>query len=188
MRIGAMIGSLRRGSFNRILFEKTRASMPQGVEMVEIRIDDIPFMNQDIEFPAPEAVSRMRSEFRQADAIWIFTPEYNHTYPALLKNALDWLSRPDEDGNKNLLAGKPITYSGAGFGLSGTTSAQDELTKALGFLAADSMNFPRVTIPLLDKVDDQGKWVPDPLSMRFVKDQVDAFVKFVQRRAHLAHH
>lgn len=184
MKIGAIIGSLRKDSFNRKLYETTKELMPKGVEMFEIRIDDIPFMNQDIEYPAPPAVTRMREEFRNADAVWIFTPEYNHTYSAMIKNAIDWLSRPDEAGNKNLLAGKAMTYSGAGFGLSGTTSAQDELTKALGFLAADSMNFPRVTIPLMDKVDHAGNWHPDELTKRFIKDQVDAFVKFNDSRSH----
>lgn len=183
MKIGAIIGSLREHSYNRVLFEKTREMMPDDIDMIEIRIDDIPFMNPDYEHPAPDSVQRLRDEFEEMDAIWIFTPEYNHTYPAALKNVIDWLSRPVVSGGEDVLTGKLITYSGVGFGISGTTSAQDELAKLLGFLATELMNYPRVTIGSLGTLlDENGVWVPNEMTVSFLQDQIDAFLKFVEKR------
>ena len=157
--------------------------MPDDVDLIEIRIDDIPFMNPDYEFPAPDSVQRLRDEFVEMDAIWIFTPEYNHTYPAALKNVIDWLSRAVEIGGEDVLTGKIITYSGVGIGLSGTTSAQDELTKLLGFLAAELMNYPRVTVgSLATLLDENGVWVPNELTIKFLQAQIDAYLKFVEKR------
>lgn len=184
MKIGAIIGSLREHSYNRVLFETMRDMMPEDVDLIEIRIDDIPLLNPDYEFPAPDSVARLREEFEAMDAIWIFTPEYNHTYPAALKNVIDWLSRPVERGGEDVLTGKFITYSGAGFGLSGTTSAQDELAKILSFLATELMNYPRVTVGSLGSLlDETGGWVPDATTRKFMQYQIDAFLEFVKKRS-----
>ena len=94
MKIGAIVGSLRKKSANRVLFEKLQALMPAGVEVYEIRTDDIGLFNQDNEFPTPDNILRLRDEFSRADGVWLFTPEYNHSYPAHVKNIIDWLSRP----------------------------------------------------------------------------------------------
>ncbi len=183
MKIGAIIGSLREHSYNRVLFEKTREMFPDDIDMIEIRIDDIPLMNQDYEYPAPESVDRLREEFQEMDAIWIFTPEHNHSYSAALKNVIDWLSRPVERGGEDVLSGKLITYSGVGFGLSGTTSAQDELAKLLGFLDTELMNYPRVTVGSLGSLlDENGVWIPDEMTVKFIQYQIDAFLKFVEKR------
>ncbi len=183
MKIGAIIGSLREHSYNRVLFETTRDRMPEDADLIEIRIDDIPFMNPDYEYPAPESVARLREEFEAMDAIWIFTPEYNHTYPAALKNVIDWLSRPVEKGGEDVLTGKLITYSGVGFGLSGTTSAQDELAKILSFLATELMNYPRVTVGSLGSLlKEDGSWIPNEMTLKFLQYQIDAFMEFVAKR------
>ena len=183
MKIGAIIGSLREHSYNRVLFETTRDLMPEDHDLIEIRIDDIPLMNPDHEYPAPDSVARLRDEFETMDAIWIFTPEYNHSYPAALKNVIDWLSRPVEKGGEDVLTGKFITYSGVGFGLSGTTSAQDELAKLLSFLATELMNYPRVTVgSLADQLGPKGVWKPNEMTVKFLQYQIDAYIKFIEQR------
>lgn len=183
MKIGAIIGSLREHSYNRVLFEKTREMFPDDIDMIEIRIDDIPFMNPDYEYPAPDSVVRLREEFEAMDAIWMFTPEYNHTLTAAQKNVIDWLSRAVEKGGDDVLAGKLITYSGVGFGLSGTTSAQDELAKLLSLLDTELMNYPRVTVGSVgSQLDENGVWVPNEMTLKFLQDQIDAFLIFIQKR------
>jgi NAD(P)H-dependent FMN reductase len=75
---------------------------------------EVPVFNQDEEFPTPKSVAEARVAVNEADAIWIFTPEYNHSVPGSLKNLFDWLSRPLEDGTPSVLTGKVMTMSGGG--------------------------------------------------------------------------
>ena len=91
-----IIGSLRKKSFNRQLAEKCAEMLKEtgNVEIKTLGYTDVPFMDQDAEAALPAAVSRVRAEVQAADAIWIFTPEYNFAVPGVLKNLLDWLSRP----------------------------------------------------------------------------------------------
>ncbi len=90
-------------------------------------------MNEDIEFPAPAAVQRLRTQLQEADGIWFFSPEYNHGISGVLKNFLDWMSRPDE-AQKRVLNGKAAAVSGITPGMSGTLIAQDQLVTLLSFL------------------------------------------------------
>ncbi|MFR7737531.1 MAG: NADPH-dependent FMN reductase, partial [Eggerthella lenta] len=97
MKLLAIAGSLRENSYNRQLAEAAGALMREKHPEVGygiLRWEDVPFMNQDIEHPAPEAVMRVREAVREADGLWLFSPEYNHAIPGPLKNLLDWLSRP----------------------------------------------------------------------------------------------
>ncbi len=93
-RIVAIVGSLRKESYNRQLALTAKEGLGDRAAFEILEYADIPFMNQDIEYPAPEAVRRVRAAVREADGLWIFTPEYNHSYPGVLKNLIDWLSRP----------------------------------------------------------------------------------------------
>lgn len=98
MKLLAIAGSLRENSYNRQLAEAAGALMREKHPEVGygiLRWEDVPFMNQDIEHPAPEAVTRVREAVRETDGLWLFSPEYNHAIPGPLKNLLDWLSRPD---------------------------------------------------------------------------------------------
>ena len=89
-----IIGSLRAKSFNRQLANEAKTIIGQRAEVSELDYSDLPLLNQDIEQPEPAAVARIRKAVSEADALWIFTPEYNFSYPGHLKNLLDWLSRP----------------------------------------------------------------------------------------------
>ena len=89
-----IVGSLRKDSFNHQLARQVEAMLAGKAEVSFLQFADLPFMNQDIEFPAPESVARVRQAVQKADGIWIFSPEYNYQIPGVLKNLLDWLSRP----------------------------------------------------------------------------------------------
>lgn len=132
MNILMIVGSLRRDSYNRQLAEHIERLIGGCAEVSTRRFDDIPLLNQDIEFPAPTPVERYRRAVAGADGIWIVTPEYNHSFPGGLKNLLDWLSRPIlPDVKETVLQGKPVTISGA----AGKSSASDARS-ALAVLAA----------------------------------------------------
>ena len=89
-----IVGSLRKDSFNLQLAKVAEEILKGQAEVRYLHYADMPFMNQDIEFPTPERVARVRQEVLAADGIWIFSPEYNYQIPGVLKNLLDWLSRP----------------------------------------------------------------------------------------------
>lgn len=113
-------GSLRTRSLNRQVGEKAASLMEDAVRTSWLCYADLPFFDQDAEFPAPGAVARVRSEVRGADAVWICSPEYNHNIPGVLKNCLDWLSRPLEKGQKETaLTGKLVTWTCAAGGSHG---------------------------------------------------------------------
>ena len=123
-----VVGSLREHSFNKQLAEKAAASFT-GVEYSFLDYGDLPFMNQDIEYPVPEIVQRVRDEVQDADVLWIFTPEYNGSYPGVLKNLLDWLSRPIDPRDRkspSVIKGKNVMVSSVA-GQSGGLNAQNKL-------------------------------------------------------------
>ena len=142
-KIVAIVGSFRKDSYNLQLAKKAKEVIGDRADFELMDFSDVPFMNQDIEYPAPEAVRRVREQVKSADGIWMFTPEYNHSYPGLLKNLIDWLSRPVSKEERQVLSRKPIAISGASSGTGGTVSAQDLLVMLLSMLNADVMNFPR---------------------------------------------
>jgi len=132
-----IVGSLRKNSFNRQLAEKAAASFAE-VEYSFLDYADLPFMNQDIEYPVPDAVQRVRDEVKKADILWIFTPEYNYSYPGVLKNLLDWLSRPTDPQDRkspSAIRGKTVMISSVA-GQSGGRNAQEKLATLLRDIGA----------------------------------------------------
>jgi chromate reductase, NAD(P)H dehydrogenase (quinone) len=132
MRVLGISGSLRRGSYNSALLRAAAERLPAGAELVEFaRLGEIPPYDADLEAerPLPVAVAELRQAIREADAVLIATPEYNHSIPGALKNALDWASRP---AGESALMGKPAAAIGASTGMFGAVWAQAELRKVLG--------------------------------------------------------
>lgn len=182
IKILAIVGSLRKDSYNRQLALAVKELIGDRADFTLLEYQDVPLLNQDIEYPAPEPVKRVRDAVKAADGVWFFTPEYNHFFPGVLKNLIDWLSRPISDKEPQVLAGKPAVISGASPGLSGTGLAQDHLVTLISFLNMNIMNAPRLTIPnVWQQVDDQGK-LKLKESYPFLKDQTEAFLNFVQRQ------
>lgn len=181
INILAIVGSFRKGSYNRQLALAAKEIIGGQTDFSLLEYQDIPLMNQDIEYPAPEAVKRVREDVKSADGVWFFTPEYNHFFPGVLKNLIDWLSRPISDKEPQVLAGKPAAISGISLGMSGTALAQDHLVTLISFLNMDIMNAPRLTIPnAMQQIDNQGELVLKT-SYPFLEKQADAFLNFVQR-------
>lgn len=134
-----IMGSLRAKSFNRQLANEARLIIGDRAEVAELDYHNLPLLNQDAEQPEPEAVRRVRAAVTEADAVWIFTPEYNGSYPGHLKNLLDWLSRPVvamDYATPTCINGKLVAISGAG-GKAGTANCRAKLTELLSFIKAD---------------------------------------------------
>jgi chromate reductase, NAD(P)H dehydrogenase (quinone) len=128
MKVLAMSGSLRGGSFNRRLLQEAVACAPVGMTIALYdELGSVPLFNEDLEARAPEGVARLRQQVAAADGLLIATPEYNQSIPGVLKNAIDWLSRPPEE----VLVGKPVAVVGASAGRWGTRLAQSALRQVL---------------------------------------------------------
>lgn len=132
MRVLGITGSLRRDSYNHALLREAAERLPAGAELVEFeRLREIPPYDADLEAETPAAVAELRQAMREADAVLVATPEYNHSIPGGLKNALDWASRP---AGQSALTGKPAAVVGASTGMFGAVWAQAETRKVLGAL------------------------------------------------------
>jgi chromate reductase len=134
MRVLGISGSLRRDSYNSALLRAAAERLPAGVELVEYQgLGEIPPYDADIEADgtAPRPVQELREAIRGADAVLVATPEYNHSIPGVLKNALDWASRP---AGESALMGKPAAAIGTSTGMFGAVWAQAETRKVLGAL------------------------------------------------------
>ena len=147
VRILALVGSLRAGSHNRQLAEAAVKHAPEGVEVeVYEGLVDVPFYNEDIDVEGgvPAAAAQLREAAGRADAFLLFSPEYNGTMPAVLKNAIDWLSRPYGAG---ALTAKPVAVVGTAFGQFGGVWAQDEARKAAGLAGGAVLADVKLSIP-----------------------------------------
>ncbi|GAA2493944.1 NAD(P)H-dependent oxidoreductase [Streptomyces thermolineatus] len=147
VRILALVGSLRSGSHNRQLAEAAVKHAPEGVDVALYEgLGDIPFYNEDtdVEGSVPEAAARLRAATGEADALLFFSPEYNGTLPAVLKNAIDWLSRPYGAG---AVADKPVAVVGTAFGQYGGVWAQDDTRKSLGVAGGNVLQDVKLSIP-----------------------------------------
>lgn len=186
MRILAISGSLRKGSYNRSLAraaQQTVVNIDPSIEFIILDWGDVPLFNQDIEFPAPEAVTRIRESVRQADGIWIFTPEHNHSYPGVLKNLLDWLSRPISKTEKQVLAGKPVAFCGTSPGSSGSTHAQEHLIPLLSYVGMQIMSTPTLAIPHIRKQLNEEGEVELQDSAPYLERQAKAFIAFIKEHS-----
>ncbi|MGW0712784.1 NAD(P)H-dependent oxidoreductase [Streptomyces sp. NPDC002643] len=147
VRILALVGSLRAGSHNRQLAEAAVKHAPEGVEIELYEgLAEVPFYNEDIDNEAalPATAARLREAAGSADGFLLFSPEYNGTIPAVLKNAIDWLSRPYGAG---AFTGKPVAVVGTAFGQFGGVWAQDETRKAVGIAGGTVLEEAKLSIP-----------------------------------------
>ena len=139
IRILGIGGSLRRGSYNQAALRASKLVAPEGAEIDIFELDEIPIFNQDYEKTPPAPVVELKRRIRGANAILIATPEYNYSIPGVLKNAIDWASRPYGD---NAWSGKPAAIMGASPGAMGTARAQYHLRQIFVFLNVFPINQP----------------------------------------------
>jgi len=133
VNVAVIVGSNRRDSINRKLAQAFAKLAAEKLAVTFIRIDDLPMYNQDLESPLPASVARFKAELEAADALLVFTPEHNRSIPAVLKNAIDWGTRPY---GHNSWAAKLAAVTGTSPGAIGTAMAQQHLRQVLGALGA----------------------------------------------------
>lgn len=183
MHIIALSGALRRASYNTALLRAAVGMAPEGVTISLRTLHGIPLYDGDVEAEGiPEAVTTLREEIRAADALLISTPEYNNAIPGVLKNGLDWLSRPSGEGAK-LFGGKPTALIGATPGGFGTVQSQDALLSVLRAFGNDFWMGGRLMVSRAGAVfNADGELVDDKVRAQ-LQQFVQGFVAFVQARA-----
>ncbi|BAH39229.1 MAG TPA: NAD(P)H-dependent oxidoreductase [Gemmatimonas aurantiaca] len=163
----AIAGSLRQASYNRALLRAAQELAPEGMEIrIFDRVGDLPLFDQDLEAQGdPEPVVAMRRAIAEADALLIATPEYNHGVPGVLKNAIDWASRPPRGA---VLAGKPTAILGASPGVTGTARAQSQLRQTFVFTDTPVLPQPEILVYRAhEKFDAEGR-LTDERTREFV--------------------
>lgn len=147
-------GSLRQGSYNRAALRAAQQLVPNDVSLEIFELHGIPPYNQDEEQKPPAIVSGLKSKIRAADAVLLVTPEYNYSIPGVLKNAIDWASRPYGD---SAWAGKCVAVMGASIGALGSARAQYHLRQTFVFLGMYAVNQPEVMISnAAQRFDENG--------------------------------
>ena len=154
IKILGIPGSLRKGSYNLSALRAAQQLAPPDVELEIFDLHGIPPFSEDDEKNPPAPVTEFKRKIREADAILFATPEYNYSIPGVLKNAIDWASRPYGDNAWN---GKPVGLMGASVGVLGSARAQYHLRQVFVFLNVHSLNQPEVFIAnASQKFDAQG--------------------------------
>lgn len=170
--------SLRKASYNRGLLSAALELTPPNAEVEIFDLNGIPPFNQEMEQAPPDKVKEFKTKIRAADAILIATPEYNYSMPGVLKNALDWASRPPGD---NALDGKPAAIMGASTGMMGTGRAQYHLRQTLVILNVYPTNRPEVLVPFAaDKFDASGR-LTDQKTRDKIRELLEALVAWTGR-------
>lgn len=178
-RVLGISGSLRKQSYNSSLLRAAVELAPKELEITIADLSEIPLYNDDVRekgYPAP--VEKFRKQIASAQAVLIATPEYNYSVPGVLKNAIDWASRPPEQP----FEGKPIALMGASPGLFGTARAQYHLRQVFVFMNSFILNRPEVMVGSCQaKFDGEGK-LTDEKSREVLQKMLVAFVD------HITHH
>jgi chromate reductase, NAD(P)H dehydrogenase (quinone) len=174
-------GSLRKGSYNRLLMNSLPGLTPAGMSLKEApSFAEFPLYNADIQNSSgfPAAVNALAHAIGAADGVIFCTPEYNFSLPGGLKNAIDWVSRlPNQP-----FAGKPIAIQSASPGPLGGGRVQYDLRRAMVFLDALTLNKPEVFVGnCVSKFDEKTSELKDETTRDFIKQQLDAFAKFIER-------
>jgi chromate reductase, NAD(P)H dehydrogenase (quinone) len=181
LRIVGIAGSLRKESYNRALLRAARELAPQSMIIGPFDLADVPLYNGDIEAQGdPQAVAVLKQEVRAADGVLFVTPEYNHGVPAVMKNAVDWTSRPPSNA---ALAEKPVGIIGASPGITGSARGQSQLRQAFEFTNSFCMPQPELLVfKAHEKFDASGDLIDDITADRLATYLV-AFGDWVRRFA-----
>ena len=178
MKILAFAGSLRKNSYNRMLLKAIEQLKPGNMEIEFTELNDIPLYNGDVEDEGvPEPVSKFKEKIKNSDGVIIATPEYNHAVSGVLKNALDWASRPPYNPFDN----KAVGIVGASMGISGTISSQENLRHIGVRLNMHIMNTPAVLVMTAqDKFDETGI-LTDDRTKKSIEKFLAAFAEWVRK-------
>jgi chromate reductase len=178
IRILGIAGSLRKGSYNRAALRAASALLPGGAGIDIFELDGIPGFNEDEEKNPPAEVVELKKRIRAADAILFATPEYNYSVPGVLKNAIDWASRPYGD---SAWAGKPAAILGASIGATGTARAQYHLRQMMVYLDMHPINQPEVMIGNAATRFDKNGNLTDDKTLEFIRRMLENLVAWTRR-------
>lgn len=178
MKIVAIIGSISKESYNKKLVEYMKGRYKDKIDIEILSINEFPMYNEDIELETPEVVKEVQDKIKEADGVLISTPEFNHSIPGVLKNALDWLSRVD-----HVMIGKPSMVMGASQGYLGTVKAQMHLRTILNSGGIGTINLPGNEVfigSIQDKIDESGELVHDS-TIEFLDGVMDNFIDWINK-------
>lgn len=178
MKVIAFTGSLRKGSFNMGLLKAAQKLVPSGVEIEILDTGVLPLFNQDLESSLPQTVVDFKAKVKAADAILIATPEFNYSIPGVLKNALDWCSRPY---GENSLEEKAAAIMGGSMGMTGSARAQYHLRQTFVFLNVHALNKPEIMVPTIHEKFDKDGNLTDKMTSDKIKELIDALVVWANR-------
>lgn len=174
-KIAVLVGSLSEASINKKLAKGLETLLPVGVAFDFVSID-LPLFNYELESDFPAAAAELKRRIEAADGVLFVTPEYNRSYSGVLKNAIDWASRP---WGQNSFAGKPAAIIGASVGALGTSQAQQALRNVALYLDTQLLGQPEVYFNASEGLKDDGTLTDD--AAQFLQEFVDTFVAHVQR-------
>ncbi|MDB4950769.1 MAG: chrR [Gemmatimonadetes bacterium] len=179
LKVLGIPGSLRRASYNRALLVAAQELAPPEMRIDIHDLHGLPLFDEDVEAQGvPDAVAALRAAIAAADALLIATPEYNHGVPGVLKNAIDWASRPTRGSP---LAGKPTAIFGASPGATGTARAQSQLRQAFVFTRTPAVLQPEILVYRAhEKFDAEGR-LTDETTRTFVRKLLDGLVDWTAR-------
>jgi chromate reductase len=171
-------GSLRKGSYNRMLLKAAAGLGPENASIEIFELDGIPLFDQDLELSMPEKVIEFKNKIKAADALLIVTPEYNYSMPGVLKNAIDWASRPHGD---NSFDGKVAAIMSASTGMLGGSRAQYHLRQSFVFLNTYAVERPEVFITFAaEKFDPEGN-LRDDKARELIKELLTTLADWAVR-------
>lgn len=173
-----IVGSLRKNGFNHQLAKQIESMLEGRAQVRWLNYRDVPFLDQDIEFPAPESIARVRQAVQEADGIWIVSPEYNYQIPGVLKNLLDWLSRPlipNDRTRSSAVKGKTVTISGAA-GKSGAAGVRKNLSALLEVMSMKLIAGMGTGVSLDIQSFLSGELKLSEENLLALKNQADAFL------------
>jgi len=177
-KILGFAGSLRKASYNRAILRAAAELAPENVELEIFDLDDIPPYNEDLELHLPAKVAEFKAKIKAADALVIATPEYNYSMPGVLKNALDWASRPSGDNSCN---DKPLAIMGASIGAIATARAQYHLRQTCVILNMHPLNKPEVMVGIVQEKMDGNNILTDERTRDIIKNMLINLVEWTER-------
>ena len=183
VRILGIPGSLRKLSYNKCALRAAQQLAPDDATVEIFELDGIPPFNEDEEHQPPPAVADLKARLREADAVLFATPEYNYSIPGVLKNAIDWASRPN---GQSAWTGKPAAIIGASPGLMGTVRAQHHLRQTFVFLEMPVVSQPQVLISSAHQRFNERGDLNDEMSRKLIRQLLEALVRLTQTLAHAA--
>jgi len=178
VRILGLAGSLRQASYNRAALRAAATLLPADATLETFELDGLPGFSEDDEKSPPAKVVELKRRIRAADALLFATPEYNYSVPGVLKNAIDWASRPYGD---SAWAGKPAAIMGASVGATGTARAQYHLRQIFVFLDIHALNRPEVMIGNAASRFDAHGHLTDDTTREHIRKLLAALVDWTRR-------